>query len=77
MSSRPGIYQVSYTNDQYDLIGWAMYMREEHDWSALEIWRILEHFWRQQLGQTPFVSRNVQQWWMNRQRMKKRGVLWP
>lgn len=76
-SRRPGIYQVAYSNDQYDLIGWAVFMHEECQWSNLEIFRILEHFWEQQPGQTPLTSRTIITWLLIRRRMCKKGLSWP
>jgi hypothetical protein len=76
-SRRAGIYQVAYTQIQYQLIRWAMWMHENKEWHNSEIYQILKYFWPQEFGQTPLVSRTVFAWMSTRKAMMKKGLEWP
>lgn len=75
-SRRGRIYQVAYTNEQYELVRWSLWMYDR-GWTNREIYDVVKHFWMQQLGQTPLVSRKVFIWVTHRSRMMKRGLEWP
>lgn len=75
-SRRPGVYQVAYSNLQYDLVGWSLYMYDR-GWDVREIWAVLRHFWPQLPSQTPLASRTVWTWVLTRRKMRRRGLTWP
>lgn len=76
-SRRAGIYQVAYTQMQYELVRWSMWMYEFKGWHNSEIFAVIAHFWPQEFGQTPLVSRTVSAWVQTRKVMRKRGLEWP
>lgn len=75
-SRRARIYQVAYTDIQYQLIRWSLWKLDE-GWTVGEVYEVLKYFWPQEFGQTPLVSRTVGVWRNNRTVMEKRGLEWP
>lgn len=75
-SRRARIYQVAYTEAQYQLISWSVWMHEG-GWTVAEIHQIIKYFWPQLMGQTPLVSRTVFAWMVTRKSMAKKGLEWP
>jgi hypothetical protein len=71
------IVEMMYTEYQYELINWSLWMMAENNWTYQEVYGILSLVWKHRRGQMPLVPRTIVTWAQTQKFMRKRGFLWP